>query len=166
MQPVQTYKSLEQALTDVDFQDGVVLEEEFFFDSSDPREWVTPVFDAYLLGIREKIPVASKPSASKILYLMGELVSNGYKHAFLKQRQPIQAKAYIGAKGAVVGVKQQSHFLTKQQAALYAAAKPVQSTTRIPGGDGTATMFVDRDADGVFVDVDDKAVYLSRYFDR
>lgn len=153
----KVYATLEEALADIQFNNGLMRSVELLADDADStfkyiEEVISWIHDS--LGDRdanEKISFCS---------IFGELAMNAYRT--LVKGESCSAGIYLGEKGVLSGSCQPSRFFSPQQIAVLKSRMRVPSTREGSASGGT-DLFTD-EGNGILILEKEKSIYVAKYF--
>lgn len=158
---MKTYTTLEEALRDIQFENGEHQRIELFLDIH--KEHVQKPLDDMITWMIDALDLKSgREQAKNIVYILIDLASNAYRHGVTDSRDSCSVEAYIGNKGVLMGTRQNKDFLTAEQLTLLKEGRMVPSTRDESNNRGTERFA--REGNGILILEQERAIYVAKYY--
>ena len=166
MTNLKIYTTLAEALKDIDFGSvghGKIVE--IGFDKELGRS--QPPMQELESWLETEFKQQEENVFGPFRGMLRDLADNAYENGIgTNHREHCFVEAYVGQKGALLGTRQNTNFLTEEQIKLLLAGKKVPSTSKSELSQNYGTERFVTQGDGLLIIAPEKAIYVSKYFSK
>ena len=163
MSKIKIYRTLDQALRDIEFKEGMPSRE-LELRHVEVHGHCQPSVIELESWLLDNLKERGEAPSGRLASILRELVSNAYLHSVRSSGDSCSVEVYIGGKGMLSGTYQKKDFFTKEQADILKAGKAVPTTNADTLTHNKGMEILLRDGDGLLIRPRKRSIHVARYY--